>query len=321
VLKLQRDVNGDTYSDGRYQLASDGILHDKIDWMEIPRAEGWNPVIRTPQEVADDAAIELYQKRVIEAGNNTLMQEEALRQLQIYAGTYSFPGDMARPGGGFEKTVQYAGMFAGGDGNPNAKAAGAKRTPSGRFDWSKTDSNSFTVSDKTVRYNGGQKGQAGASPRVRPSPTSLELVEAARNQGQVQTEIGWQHILDGEVKPVYQNGIEVGKRAVGGHYARSGNIRIIEILEQADHNGVVVARIDVRDPLTGGWIGKRADSSLYPQHWSRREVQLEVEAAFRNSNPVTNDLWEGVSPSGIRIQGYYTKPNGGAVTAWPIHEG
>ncbi len=159
----------------------------------------------------------------------------------------------------------------------------------------------------------------GASPRVPVSPTPLDLVQSAARQEPVPTRINLGHILDGEVRPVTHGGTVVGQRAVGGHYARSPNVRVTEIVQQADRNGVTVARVEIRDPATGRWIPKRADTSLYPSHWSRRQVQLEVEAAFRNSNPVTAELWEGISPSGVRIQGYYTRPDGGAATAWPVY--
>jgi len=108
---------------------------------------------------------------------------------------------------------------------------------------------------------------------------------------------------------------------VGGHYARSPNVRITETLEAADRHGVVVARVEIRDPASGGWVPKRAPSSIYPPQWSQRQITVEIEGALRNSKPVNADLWEGISPSGLRIQGYYSKPNGGAVTAWPVHGG
>ena len=49
----------------------------------------------------------------------------------------------------------------------------------------------------------------------------------------------------------------------------------------------------------------------------------EIEGAFQNSKPIPNTpgLWQGTSPSGVKIRGYYTKPEGGAATAWPVRIG
>jgi filamentous hemagglutinin len=161
----------------------------------------------------------------------------------------------------------------------------------------------------------------GASPRVPPSPTPLEMVQGAKGQVPPAVEINFEHIINGEVRTSVDVSGNVVQRGVGGHYTRSGNVRITEVVEAADKNGVVVAKVDIRDPATGKWVPKRANSSMFPSEWSQRQLQIEVEGALRNSKPIGGDLWEGVSPSGLRIQGYYSKPNGGAVTAWPVHGG
>lgn len=145
------------------------------------------------------------------------------------------------------------------------------------------------------------------------------MVQSAAGQPKRVADIDFTHILDGEVKPRIVNGVVVGQRAVGGHYPRSKNIRVTEMLGQADNNGVTRARIQVRDPLTGAWVDKNAPSTFYPSHWSRRQTQIEIQEAFYNSRPITNDLWEGISPSGVKIQGYYKIPEGNASTAWPVY--
>ncbi|TEA26381.1 hypothetical protein O970_08975 [Candidatus Schmidhempelia bombi str. Bimp] len=49
---------------------------------------------------------------------------------------------------------------------------------------------------------------------------------------------------------------------------------------------------------------------------------MEIESAFKNSKRISNtERWEGVSTSGLKIQGFYKKPNGTGATAWPIYKG
>jgi hypothetical protein len=131
-----------------------------------------------------------------------------------------------------------------------------------------------------------------------------------------------EHIFNGEVKAITNSaGDVIGKRAIGGHYAKSPNVRVTEIIDAPDVNGVYKAKIQVRDPATGGWVSKRAPSDFFPDHWSKRQTQNEIKEAFYNSKPVSKSMWEGVSPSGVKIQGYYKVPDGAAATAWPVHGG
>jgi hypothetical protein len=152
-------------------------------------------------------------------------------------------------------------------------------------------------------------------------PTPLDLVRGAKGQEPPPVDINFEHIINGEVRTKTDASGNLVQRAVGGHYTRSGNVRITEVVEPVDRKGVMVAKVEIRNPATGGWVAKRANSSMFPAEWSQRQLQMEVEGALRNSKPSGGDLWEGVSPSGLRIQGYYSKPNGGAVTAWPVHGG
>ena len=84
---------------------------------------------------------------------------------------------------------------------------------------------------------------------------------------------------------------------------------------------MVRAKIQVRDPATGGWVNKRGETDLFPDYWSRRQVRQEVQEAFYNSKPINNNMWEGLSSSGIKIRGYYKRPDGSAATAWPVYKG
>ena len=150
-----------------------------------------------------------------------------------------------------------------------------------------------------------------------PSPTPLNLVQNAPSQARHSPDINFDHIIDGNI-----NGFDKGS---GGHYVRSPNVRIVETLSEPDSNGVFAARTQIRNSANGAWIDKPGQTTFYPAQWTRNRTKFEIEEAFKNSNPI-EDLfsgvptkkWEGVSPSGVKIQGYYTKPSGGAATAWPL---
>lgn len=114
------------------------------------------------------------------------------------------------------------------------------------------------------------------------------------------------------------NGTAVGS---GGHYLRSPEVRVTQVTGEADAAGVSRGFIEVRDPRTGGWAPKQAETTFYPEGWSKRQTMQEIEGAFINSRPIAGGRWEGVSPSGVTVQGYYTKPAGTGATAWPVYKG
>ena len=151
-----------------------------------------------------------------------------------------------------------------------------------------------------------------------PSPTPTQLVKDANGQTYT-ANIRYDHVLDGNI-----NGIGNGS---GGHYIRSDNVRVVEVIDPPDANGVIRANTQIRDPQTGGWVDKPQATTFYPEHWTRRQTVQEIEGAFQNSKPIPGALgqpprmWEGTSPSGVKIQGFYTRPEGGAATAWPVHQG
>ena len=89
---------------------------------------------------------------------------------------------------------------------------------------------------------------------------------------------------------------------------------------EADTNGVVKAKIKIRDPLTGDWVPKRGSSTFYPEDWTRRRIEHEVTEAFYNSNLIDTQIWQGTSPSGLKIQGSYKFFEHSVDTAWPVHE-
>ena len=47
---------------------------------------------------------------------------------------------------------------------------------------------------------------------------------------------------------------------------------------------------------------------------------MEIKNAFENSKRIPNtEMWEGTSSSGLKMQGFYKKPDGTGATAWPIY--
>jgi hypothetical protein len=122
------------------------------------------------------------------------------------------------------------------------------------------------------------------------------------------------HVLHGDVHVRADGSL----RASGGHYIRSGDVRVVEQLG-TDANGVVRARVQVRDPRTGGWADKPGLShTFFPETWSQRQVVNEIEAAYqiRVEDPYVPGRWHGLSPSGVLIQGH--RNHNGITSAWPV---
>ncbi|MBK0000016.1 EndoU domain-containing protein [Erwinia sp. S38] len=154
----------------------------------------------------------------------------------------------------------------------------------------------------------------------KPSPTPAELVQQQAGKG-TQVTINTEHILNGEIK-TYANGTKV---AVGGHYLKDQNIKVDKWSGAADANGVKAGYISVRDPATGKGYKKQAETTFFPENWSKRQTEMEIKSAFENSKPHTDprkkEMWQGISSSGLKIEGYYKKPDGAGATAWPVYQG
>ena len=152
----------------------------------------------------------------------------------------------------------------------------------------------------------------------KPSPTPLELVKEQAGKGSQTAYIRMDHILNGEVKTL-KDGTKAGS---GGHYIRDSNIKVDKVTGTPDSNGVSTGYISVRDPATGQWINKKAETTFFPEQWSKRQTAQEIESAFKNSERIPNtEMWSGKSSSGVKIQGYYGKPDGTGATAWPVYTG
>ena len=58
--------------------------------------------------------------------------------------------------------------------------------------------------------------------------------------------------------------------------------------------------------------------SMFPAHWDEARIRREITSAWRGRNKkiYSNGKWEGVSSSGVKIEGWTTPRK----TAYPIYE-
>jgi Bacterial EndoU nuclease len=149
-------------------------------------------------------------------------------------------------------------------------------------------------------------GGAGTAPAVAGNGTAAPVVGGATTPN-----IDFAHIINGNI-----NSRGVG---TGGHYLRSPDVRVTQVTGPVNAQGVSQGYIQVRDLTTGRWIDKPTETTFFPTTWTQNQLRNEVTVAFQNSRPTrVRNQWEGTSPSGIVIRGYYT-PNGGASTAYPVY--
>nr|WP_245640043.1 EndoU domain-containing protein [Moraxella oblonga] len=121
------------------------------------------------------------------------------------------------------------------------------------------------------------------------------------------------HILSAEIK---RNGT-----VVGGHSTANGNIRVDSVVKTYS-NGVYEAKISVKDPNNpNNYLPKSNNngiSTMFPNSWSADRVKVEVDYAYQNRKVVTNSrgqqMWEGITPSGVKVTGYL-QPK---VTVYPV---
>ena len=138
--------------------------------------------------------------------------------------------------------------------------------------------------------------------------------------------VNWEHVFTGELRP----GRGSGLRALGYHHESDFSPSTVEVIPGSrtavDANGVYQARVKIEDPTTGAWIDKRSPSSFFPRFWTPERVSTEVMSAFEQKvwlgdpvSPTAVRSWEGISGSGLRIQGHFH--NGRIDTVYPIWGG
>ena len=123
------------------------------------------------------------------------------------------------------------------------------------------------------------------------------------------------HIINGEIS---------GRNAARGHSILSNNVQIIK--EGKMHpNGVYEADISIYNPKTGQYVPKIIKetpyiNTMFPKTWTAERIKIEIDGAFQNRMPLPNKPnfgWQGISPSGVRIEGRINPKTGQMATAFP----
>ena len=118
------------------------------------------------------------------------------------------------------------------------------------------------------------------------------------------------HIINGEIK----NG-----KVTGGH-TTLGNVRVKEVTKRYP-SGVYEAEIEVQDPNNPNVFIQKSNndgkSTMFPESWTADRIKVEVDKAFQNREMTGKYIWEGTTPSGVRIKGYIDKA-GNITSVFPI---
>jgi hypothetical protein len=110
------------------------------------------------------------------------------------------------------------------------------------------------------------------------------------------------------------------KSVTGGHSLLNNDVRIDAITAPPDANGVYIANVSMQAP-DGTWIAKTAnkgENTMFPKTWDAAKIQAQVDSAWAKKEPVPGqpNMWQGISDSGVTIQGY-TQPR---ATAFPLYK-
>jgi len=126
--------------------------------------------------------------------------------------------------------------------------------------------------------------------------------------------INQKHIFEGEIN---RKGL-----AVGYHHRLNGkdavNARMVKLTGMPNTQGVYIGRVEIRNLNTGKWVSKLSSSTFFPDRWSQAQVLREIQGAFASANK-NKEPWQGTSPSGLKIEGYYNKTTNTITTAYPIY--
>jgi hypothetical protein len=122
---------------------------------------------------------------------------------------------------------------------------------------------------------------------------------------------------------IFQGEINRKGQAVGYHHRLNGkdtnNARMIKLTGLPNRQGVYFGRVEIRNAATGQWVSKLSSSTFFPDNWSQQQVLSEIQGAFADSSNKSQERWQGTSPSGIRIEGFYSKTTNTINTAYPIY--
>lgn len=147
-----------------------------------------------------------------------------------------------------------------------------------------------------------------------PITESSNYATIARSPVSTGLKINQTHIFQGEIN---RKGL-----AVGYHHRPNGkdstNARLVKLTGLPNSQGVYIGRVEIRNPANGQWISKVSSSTFFPDRFSQAQVLTEIRGAFASANK-TQERWQGNSPSGLRIEGFYSKKTNTITTAYPIY--
>jgi hypothetical protein len=137
------------------------------------------------------------------------------------------------------------------------------------------------------------------------------------------------HIFHGEIG---NDGLGRGFHYEGGN-DHIGKARSANVVSPPNAQGVYVVEVEIFNPATNSWVPKKPQhgsglsigrSTMYPRAWSKQRVIDEIWGAFANSHMLNSSTWEGMSPSGVKIRGFYRSNGnngrvGDIITAYPIY--
>ncbi|WP_205582791.1 EndoU domain-containing protein, partial [Yersinia sp. IP36721] len=122
------------------------------------------------------------------------------------------------------------------------------------------------------------------------------------------------HVFHGEIN---RRGAGVGFHHEGsiGH---QGKARVTQITNSANAQGVYQGKVEIFNSATGQWVAKGPQSTFFPKSWNRAQVMTEIRGAYNNGTVLPNGKWSGISPSGVKIEGWLNS-SGNINTAYPIY--
>lgn len=153
-----------------------------------------------------------------------------------------------------------------------------------------------------------------ATPIATSSSKFTDYATIAKAPVSAGLKINQVHIFQGEIN---RKGL-----AVGYHHRPNGqdsnNARLVKITGLPNNQGVYVGRVEIRNPANGQWVSKDSSSSFFPDRFSQAQVLNEIQGAFASANK-SQERWQATSPSGLKIEGFYSKKTNTITTAYPVY--
>ena len=146
-----------------------------------------------------------------------------------------------------------------------------------------------------------------------PSDEYYANLRADRNVGNVTAPIDFDnHIIGGEINK--------HRDPVGGHSTLTSTVRITNDLGVTS-NGVRKNNIEIFNSRTNQWLPKKYINTMFPEWWTGNRIKVENNAAYINRTSIITpngaQMWEGVTPSGIKVKGYEPTTSYPNATVYP----